>query len=153
FEHLLLGFKEFVIISLRHDRCRFIGLPNDLDTVIRRKRRNELDGLLDVCDLAPEAAVASEEAGCIDAIWTQCLHLFDIGLLLKGRDALQAVRVADAADRIVLDAKVIEALAEWLDTLRDEVGDESLGGQPQRTQILECEPIVTGLLARTFFKV
>ncbi len=51
-----------------------------------------------------------------------------------------------------MDAEVIEALAERLDALRDEVGDESLCGQTQRTQILEREPVVTGLLARTLFK-
>src|SRR6266849_5969709 len=152
-EHLRLGFEELVIISLRHDQCRFMGLLNDPDTVIRRKGRDELDRLFDMRDLASEAAVTSEEAGRIDAIRAHRLHLLDIGLLLERGNALQAVRIADAADRIVLGAKVIEALAERLDALRDEVGDETLGGQTQRTQILEREPVVTGLLARTLFEV
>ena len=97
--------------------------------------------------------MTSEEAGRIDAIRAQRPNLLDIGLLLERGDALEAVRIADAADRIVLDAEVIEALAERLDALRDEVGDESLAGHTQRTQILEREPVVTGLLARTLFKV
>src|SRR4029077_20137308 len=47
----------------------------------------------------------------------------------------------------------IEALAKRLDALRNEVGDESLAGHTQRTQILEREPVVTSLLARTLFQV
>ena len=97
--------------------------------------------------------MTSEEAGRIDAIRAHRLNLLDIGLLLECGDALQAVRIADAADWIVLDAEVIKALAERLDALRNEVGDESLAGHTQRTQILEREPVVTSLLARTLFKV
>src|SRR5882724_1824088 len=134
-KHLRFGFEKLVIISLRQDQCRFIRLLNDLDTVIRRKGRNERDSLFDVRGLASEGAVTSEEAGRIDAIRAQRPNLLDIGLLLERGDALQAVRIADAAHRIVLDAEVIEALAEWLDALRDEVGDEPLGGgHTQRTQ-------------------
>jgi hypothetical protein len=44
-EHLRLGFEELVIISLRHDQCRFIRLLNDPDTVIRRKGSDKLDRL------------------------------------------------------------------------------------------------------------
>ena len=55
-EHLRLGFEELVIISLRHDQCRFIRLLNDPDTVIRRKGRDELDRLFDVRGLASEAS-------------------------------------------------------------------------------------------------
>ena len=96
--------------------------------------------------------MTSEEAGRIDAFRAQCPNPVDRFLLERG-DALKAVRIADAADRIVLRAKVVEALAERLDALRDEVRDKSLAGHTQRTQILEREPVVTGLLARTFFKV
>src|SRR5258708_26413419 len=127
-EHLRLGFEELVIISLRHDQCRFICLLNDADTVVRRKRCDELDRLFDVRDLASEAAVTSEEAGRIDAIRAHRLHLLDIGLLLERGDALQAVRIADAADRIVLDAEGLEALAERLADIRDEAGDAAVWG-------------------------
>ena len=44
-EHFPLGFEELVIISLRHDQCRFICLLHDPDTVIRRKGRDERDRL------------------------------------------------------------------------------------------------------------
>jgi hypothetical protein len=152
-EHLRLGFEKLVIISLRQDQCRFIRLLNDPDAVIRRKGRNERDCLFDVRSLASEGAVTSEEPGRIDAIRAQRPNPLYIGLLLERGDALQAVRIADAAHRIVLDAEVIEALAERLDALRNEVGDEPLAGHTQRTQILEREPVVTGLLARTLFKV
>ena len=87
-EHLRLGFKELVIISLRHDQCRLIGFLNDPDTVIRRKGRDELDRLFDVRGLAAEAAVTSEEAGRIDAVRAQRLHVLDIGLFLERSDAL-----------------------------------------------------------------
>ncbi len=77
-----------MIISIRHDQCRFIRLLNDPDTVIRRKGRDELDRLFDVRDLASEAAVTSEEAGRIDAIRAHSLHLLHIGPLLERGDAL-----------------------------------------------------------------
>lgn len=77
-----------MIISLRHDQCRFIRLLNDADAVIRRKGRDELDRLFDVRDLASKAAVTSEEAGRIDAFRAQSLHLLDIGLPLERGDAL-----------------------------------------------------------------
>ena len=96
--------------------------------------------------------MTSEEAGRIDVSRTHRPHLLDIGLLLERGDALQAVRIADAAHRIVLDAEIIEALAERLDALRNKVSDELLAGHTQRTQILEREPVVTGLLARTLFQ-
>ena len=151
-KHLRFGFEKLVIISLRQDQCRFIRLLNDPDTVIRGKGGNELDRFFDVSGFASEGAVTSEEAGRIDVRRTHRPHLLDIGLLLERGDAFQAVRIADAAHRIVLDAEVIEALAERLDALRNEVGDESLAGHTQRTQILEREPVVTGLLARTLFQ-
>src|SRR4029453_15105350 len=103
--------------------------------------------------LASEGAVTSEEAGRIDAFRAQRSNPLDIGFLLERGDALKAVRIADAADRIVLGAKVVESLAERPDALRDEVRDKSLAGHTQRTQILQREPVVTGLLARTHFKV
>jgi hypothetical protein len=87
-EHLRLGFEELVIISLRHNQCRFIRLLNDPNTVIRRKGPNERDRLLDVRGLASEGAVTSEEASCIDAIRAQRPNLLDIGLLLERGDAL-----------------------------------------------------------------
>ena len=151
-KHLRFGFEKLVIISLRQNQCRFIRLLNDPDTVIRGKGGDELDRFFDVSGLASEGAVTSEEAGRIDVIRTHRPHLLDIGLLLERGDAFQAVRIADAADRIVLDAEIIEALAERLDALRNKVGDESLAGHTQRTQILEREPVVTGLLARTLFQ-
>src|SRR5438477_9248158 len=131
-KHLRLGFEQLVIISLRQDHCRFTRLLNDPDTVIRGKGGNELYRFFDVSGLASEGAVTSEEAGRIDARRTDRLHLLDIGLLLERGDALQAVRIADAAHRIILDAEVIEALAERLDALRNKVGDESLTGHTQR---------------------
>src|SRR5262245_21281975 len=53
----------------------------------------------------------------------------------------------------MLGTKVVEAFAERLDALGDEVRDKSLAGHTQRTQILQREPVVTGLLARTYFKI
>src|SRR5260370_8595815 len=99
-KHLRLGFKKLVIIPLRQNQCRFIRLLNDPDTVIRRKGGNELYRFFDVSGLASEGAVTSEEAGRIDVIRTHRLHLLDIGLLLERGDALQTVRIADAAHRI-----------------------------------------------------
>src|ERR1700733_2057389 len=87
-EHLRLGFEELVIISLRHDQCRFIRFLNDPDAVIRGKGRNELDRLFDVGNLAAETAVTPEKAGRIDAIRAQRLNLLDIGLLFERGDAL-----------------------------------------------------------------
>jgi hypothetical protein len=58
--------------------------------------------------------VTSQEAGRIDAIRAQRPNPLDIGLLLERGDALQTIRLADAADWIVLDAEVIEALAASL---------------------------------------
>jgi len=101
FKHLRFGFEKLVIISLRQDQCRFIRLLNDPDTVIRRKGRDELDRLFDVRGLASEGAVTSEEAGRIDAIRAQRPNLLDIGLLLERGDALQAVRITDAAVPVV----------------------------------------------------
>src|SRR3954470_19961263 len=112
FKHLRFGFEELVIISLRQKQCRFIRLLNDSDTIIRGKGGYELDCFFDVSGLASEGAVTSEEAGRINVTRTDRLHLLDIALLLQRRDALQAVRVADAADWIVLDAEIIEALTE-----------------------------------------
>ena len=152
-KHLRLGFEKLVIISLRQDQCRFIRLLNDSDTIIRRKGGDERDRFFDVSRLASDGAVTSEKAGRINVIRTDRLHLLDIGLLLERGDALQAVRIADAADWIVLDAEIIEALAKRLDALRNEIGDESLAGHTQRTQIFEREPVMTGLLARTLFQV
>src|SRR2546423_9157770 len=126
FNYLRLGFEKLVIISLRQDQCRFIRLLNDPDTVIRGKGGNELYRLFDVSGLASERAVTSEKAGRIDVIRTHRPHLLDIGFLLERGDALQAIRIADAADRIILDAEVIEALAERLDPLGNEVGNQSL---------------------------
>ncbi|MGC1669593.1 MAG: hypothetical protein WA767_15295 [Pseudolabrys sp.] len=77
--------------------------------------------------------MTSEEAGRIDAIRAQRPNPRDIGLLFERGDALQTVRIADASDRIVLGAEVIEALAERLDALRDEVGNEPLARHTQRT--------------------
>ena len=142
-----------MIISLRQDQCRFIRLLNDPDTVIRGKGGNELDRFFDVSGFASEGAVTSEEAGRIDVRRTHHPHLLDIGLLLERSDAFQAVRIADAAHRIILDAEVIEALAERLDAIRNKVSDEPLAGHTQRMQILEREPVVTGLLARTLFQI
>src|SRR6266404_6426801 len=153
FKHLRFGFEKLVIISLRQNQCRFIRLLNDSDTIIRGKGGDELDLFFDVSGLASEGAVTSEEAGRINVIRTDRLHLLDIGLLLERGDALQAVRIADAADWIVLDAEIIEAPAERLDALRNKVSDESLAGHTQRTQILEREPVVTSLLARALFQV
>ena len=152
-KHLRFGFEKLVIISLRQDQCRFIRLLNDPDTVIRGKGGNELDRFFDVGGFASEGAVTSEEAGRIDVRRTHRSHLLDIFLLLERCDAFQAVRIADAAHRIILDAEVVEALAERLDALRNEVGDDLVAGHAQRTQILEREPVVTGLLASTLFKV
>src|SRR5262245_59451894 len=53
----------------------------------------------------------------------------------------------------MLGTKVVEAFAERLDALGDEVRDKSLAGHTQRTQILQREPVVTGLLACPYFKV
>ena len=53
-EHLRLGFEELVIISFRHDQCRFICLLSNPDTIIRRKGSDELDRLIDVRGLAPK---------------------------------------------------------------------------------------------------
>src|SRR3954451_7842046 len=52
----------------------------------------------------------------------------------SARRCAPAVRIANTADWIVLDAKVVEALAERLDALRSEIGDESLGWYTKRTQ-------------------
>src|ERR1700730_7300815 len=87
-EHLRLGLEELVIIPLSHNQCRFIRLLNDPDTVIRRKGRDELDRVFDMRGLASEGAVTSEEAGRIDAIRAQRLHLLYIDLLLERGDAL-----------------------------------------------------------------
>ena len=111
-EYFPLGFEELVIISLGHDRCRLIRLLNNSNTIICWKRRDKLYRLIDVRDFASEAAVTSEEARRIDAVRANRLHVLDIRLLLKCGDArLQAVRIADGADRIVLGANAIETLA------------------------------------------
>src|SRR5579863_4766063 len=143
-EHLCIRFEELVIIALSHDQCRFIRLLNDRDAVFRRQGRDERDRLFDVGHLASEAAVASKEAGRIDARRAHRLDLLDIALLLERGNALQAVRIADRADRIIFDAELIEALAERLDAFRNEVGDQTLGGHAERTQILERKPVVAG---------
>ena len=115
-KHLRLGFEKLVIIPLRQNQCRFIRLLNDPDhRSFAGKGGDELDRFFDVSGLASEGAVTSEKAGRVDVIRTHRLHLLDIGLLLERGDALQAVRIADAADWIVLDAEIIEALAERLD--------------------------------------
>ena|SRR5476649_2841524 len=88
---LRLGLEEFVIVTLSEDQCRPIRLLNNADTVLCRERRNELDCLIDVRGFASQAAVASEEACGIDAFRAHRLHFFDIGLLLKRSDTLQAV--------------------------------------------------------------
>src|SRR4029453_2691620 len=120
-EHLGLGFEKFVIISLRQQQRRFVRLLNDPDTVLCRKGRDELDRFCDVRRLASEGAVTSKETGRIDAIRPQRPNPLDIGLLLKRGDALKAVRIADAADRIVLGAEAIKTFAKRLDAFRDEV--------------------------------
>src|SRR5690242_7654817 len=99
-----LGFEQFVIIALGHDDSRSIGLLNDFGAIIRRERGDELDRLFDVTNLASEAAVASQEAGCVGPIRAKRLHLFDVGRLLQRGNALQAIGVTDGADRIVLSA-------------------------------------------------
>src|SRR5215813_11815856 len=152
-EHLRLGFEELVIISLGQYHCRFIRLPNDADTVIRRKGRNELDRFCNVRRLTSERAVTPEEACRIEPSRANRLHLLDIGLFLERGDALKAVRITYAADRIVLGAEFIEAFAERLDALWDEVRDKALAGHTQRPQILEREPVMAGLLARALFEV
>ena len=141
-EHLCLGFEKLVIISLGQNQCRFIRLLNDSDTIIRGKGGDELDRLFDVSDLASEGAVTSEEAGRIDAIRTDRLNLLDIGLLLKRGDALEAIRIADATDRIVLDAQLIETFAEWnLDALRTD--DSRLPGA-RRAHPADADPSAQG---------
>ena len=142
-----------MIISLRQYQMTIRMSPDDPDTIIRRKGCDELDRFCVVVGLASEGAVTSKEAGRIDAIRAQRPNPIDIGLLLERGDALKAVRISDAADRIVLDAEVVEALTERLDTIRNEAGDQTRGGHTQRAQILEREPVVTGLLARAHLKV
>src|SRR4051812_15026170 len=96
-KHLRFGFEKLVIISFRQNQRRFIRLPDDSDTIIRGKGSYEFDRFFDVSGLASEGAVTSEKARRINVIWTHRLHLFDIRLLLERGDALQAVRIADAA--------------------------------------------------------
>ena len=87
-EHFRLGFEELVIISLRHDQCRFIRLLNDTDTVIRRKGRDELDRFFDVRGLTSEGAETSEEAGRIDTLRSQHPNHLDRGRLHERSDEI-----------------------------------------------------------------
>src|SRR5262249_1958382 len=98
-------------------------------------------------------AVTPEEARRIEPFRANRLHLLDIGLFLERGDALKAVRITYAADRIVLGAEFIEAFAERLDALWDEVRDKALPGHTQPPQIIEREPVMAGLLARALFEV
>jgi hypothetical protein len=74
--------------------------------------------------------VTPEEACRIESLRANRLYLLDVCLFLERGDTLEAVRITDAANRIILGAQIIEALTKRLDALRNEVGDESLTGHP-----------------------
>ena len=80
-------------------------------------------------------------------------HVFPFQLGFHGGRGLETVTKADAPDRIVRGAQVVEKFAQRLHAIRDEVLDDPLRWQAQSAQILEHQPVVPRFFAPVSFQI